>query len=207
MKHLVTDAEIAEMLATAADDFAVDVEDALRELQAHRADARARGALPMFVPGQPSEGEMVKALDELAVFVSADPDDEHLRSAETLVRGVIREVLHLRQHVTHVQTVARGERDRRMAAEAEVAKLIVQRDALTLAVLKLHEAGVTSPSVSVVGARAPLWEPPIADRSQRWIEAQARIEAATSVGKDAAQADMNIVLEEHMKHIGFDPDK
>lgn len=168
-------------------------------------DARARGALPMFVPGQPSEGEMVNALDELAAFVSADPDDEHLRSAETLVRGVLREVLHLRQHVTHVQTVARGERDRRMAAEAEVAKLIVQRDALTLAVLKLHEAGATSPSVSVVGARAPLWEPPIADRSQRWIEAQARIEAATSAGKDAAQADMEIVLEEHMKHIGFEP--
>ena len=178
---------------------------ALAELQQHRHGARARGALPMFVPGQPGEGEMVAALDELAVFVSDDPDDEHLRAAEKLIRGVIREVLHLRQHVTHAQTVARGERDRRMAAETNVAKLTLQRDALTMAVLKLHEAGATSPDVAIVN-RTPLWEPPVADRSDRWREAQDRIEAATSAGKDAAQADMDIVLEEHLKHLGFPPD-
>lgn len=211
MKALVTDAEIASLLALAGVDFeganlnglASQVEVALRELQAHRADARARRALPLFVPGQPSEGEIMEAIGS-PIFVAANPTEEGERRSVEMLRGVIREVLHLRQHVTHVQTVARGERDRRMAAEANVAKLTVQRDALTVAVLRLNEAGATSPNV-VVGERTPLWEPPISDRSERWREAQARIEAATEAGKDAAQADMDIVLEEHMKHLGFEP--
>lgn len=205
MNALLTDVEIAALLALAEVDFegaslyglAFQVEAALRELQAHRADARARAWLPMFVPGQPSEGEMAAALDKCIGYARLSQDD-----VATTLRGVLREVLHLRQHVTHVQTVANGERARREAAEANVAKLTVQRDALTVAVLRLNEAGATSPDVAVV-ERSPLWEPPVADRSERWREAQARIEAATEAGKDPEQADMDIVLEEHVKHLGF----
>jgi len=177
---------------------------ALAELQRHRADTRARGALPMFVPGQPTEGEMVKALDELAAYVSAAPDDERLRASEKLLRGALREVLHLRRHVTLVQEVARRERDARMAAEKDSGTLTAEKNALMVAVVKLVNDGATSPDVAVI-SRTPLNAPPIEDRSPRWQEAAARIEAAEAKGADPAQADMDIVLEEHLKHLGFVP--
>ena len=92
-----------------------------------------------------------------------------------------------------------------MDVESKIAMLTDEKEALMAAVVKLHMDGRTSPDVAVI-TRTPLNAPPIEDRSERWREAGARIEAAEAAGKDPNPLDLDIVLEEHLKHAGFDPE-
>lgn len=200
MNSLVTDAEILSAMSD-ADPVTYA---ALDELRRHRADARARGALPIFVPGQPSAGEMTEALG-FAVYAGPNSTDRDETDAVATIRGVIREVLHLREQVTRVQTIARVERDRRMAAEKKLGQKETENAALMRGIVALHESGLRAAEVGIV-TRSPLNMPPIEDRSPRWQEASARIEAATNDGRDPDPADLEIVLSEHLKHEGFDAD-
>lgn len=168
---------------------------ALRELRLHMLDARARGDLPAHVAGQPSPGEILSVLT---------PESMPKEQAD-MVRQVVREVVHLRGALTRVQNTGTHERDLRMKAEAERAKIEKENNALRAAIVSVCEHGASAPNVDII-VRTPLTMPPIEDRSLVWREAETRISKAVDAGQDPDPADLEIVQREHLKHVGFDPD-
>lgn len=210
MTSLLTDAEIARLIDEAqalgvAEWGSPTLSAALLELQAHRRDAHARGAIPLFVSGQPSEGEMV---DALTALVSKDVSPNERNQAYALMRDLLFEVLHLRHQVTRVQMQATNEQELRRRADRERTDATADRDNLIVALRELSRKKLRTdgPEVAVV-SRTPLPEPPTEKRSPEWQAASKRIDAAVDAGRDPDQADVDIAMREQLKAEGFtDPE-
>lgn len=198
MSALVTMKDVTTMLATfdwssLPTDQAAMMRALLEELRRHMLDARARGELPAHVAGQLSPGEILSGLE--VSEMSPEKAD--------LARAVVREVVHLRKALTNAQNIGTRERDQRMRAEKALAKVEKENNAIRAGIVSICEHGAAAPDVDII-VRTPLTMPPIEDRSPRWREAEARIAKAADEGRDPDQKDLDIVLQEHLKHEGFD---
>lgn len=206
MNSLLTDAEIARLIdetlaLQVAEWGSPTLHSALLELQEHRRDVRARGVLPIFVPGQPGEGEMV---DALTALVSKDATPDEREQAHNLMRGVLFEVLHLRRQVTRVQMHATNEQELRRRADVERMDAVAERDQLLVALRELGRRKAKEPAVIT---RTPVPDPPIDQRSPAWREASKRIDEAVDAGRDPDPADVDIAMREKLKSVGFtDPE-
>lgn len=202
MNSLLTDAEIDRLIDEAqalqvAEWGSPTLHAALVELQKHRQDARARRVLPLFVPGQPGEGEMV---DALTTLTDKNAMLDARERAHELLRSLLFEVLHLRRQVTHVQMVATNERDLRCRADRERMDAVADRDNL---LGRLRELSRRKPEPTVI-TRMPIPDPPADQRSKVWQEASKRIDEAVDAGRDPDPADVDIAMREKLKSAGFD---
>lgn len=208
MNSLLTDAEIDRLLEETqalevAEWGSATLHAALLELQAHRRDARARGAIPMFVSGQPSEGEMV---DALTILTGGSHIPDAYNRAHGLFRGLIFEVLHLRRQVTRVQMQATNEQELRRVADRERMDAIAERDAILIATRELSRTREKVRPSKVEAAtvnRTPV-EIPDDKQTPEYKAAAARIAAAVDANRDADQADIDFVMREQLKSAGFD---
>lgn len=212
MKALVTDREIECLIeeawsAQGEEIFSPALTVALTELQAHRRDARARGALPIFVAGQSSEGELVDALSAHGE-ANSDLTRDAYEWSHAILRGAIAELLHLRKHLTLVQMKTTEERELRLRAERERTDAIAERDAMLVALRewsrrKSKIAPVEPKVEAAVVSRTPV-EIPDDKQSAAYKAAAARIDAAVDAHRDPDPADLDLVMREQLISAGFD---